>query len=160
MLQRWETTQGTKYREGTKGETTQGTKHREGTKPPCQCHSLRRLPKTTQGTKYRESTEKSCVKSVNDLMHRYSTTSAHETTGPWALDEKRQFCPIRLQRTAAFLFALDGFEQGFEVAFTEGLRAFALNDFEKHGRPGLDRLGEDLQQIAFVVAIDQDAEFA
>ena len=49
-------------------------------------------------------------------------------------------------------------EERFEIAFAETLRAFALDDFEKERRPIFHRLGEDLQQITFVVAIDQNAE--
>jgi hypothetical protein len=36
-----------------------------------------------------------------------------------------------LQITSCSLFALDRFEQRFEIPFAETLRAFALNDLEK-----------------------------
>ena len=64
----------------------------------------------------------------------------------------------KLQIAPRGLFALDRFEERFEIAFAETLRAFALDNLKKEGRPVLDRLCEDLQEITFVVAIDQDAE--
>ena len=54
-------------------------------------------------------------------------------------------------------FSFDRFKQGFEVAFPEGSCALALNDLVKDGRAVLYRLGEDLEQVALVVAVDQDA---
>ena len=57
-----------------------------------------------------------------------------------------------------FLFQLDGLEQRLEVALAEALRAVALDDLDEHGGAVLDGLGEDLQQIAFVVAVDENAE--
>ena len=32
-----------------------------------------------------------------------------------------------------------------------------LDELEEHGRPVADRLGEDLQQVAVLVPVDQDA---
>lgn len=54
------------------------------------------------------------------------------------------------------LIGLDGFEQGLEVACAEALMVSALDDFEEKGRPVLERLGEDLQQVALVVIVDED----
>src|SRR5437016_11811634 len=56
------------------------------------------------------------------------------------------------------LLALDGFEERFEIAFAETLRAFALNDLEKERRAVFHRLGENLEQITLVIAIDQNAQ--
>ena len=56
------------------------------------------------------------------------------------------------------MLALDGFEQRLEVALTERLRALAVNDLIEQRRAVRHRLGEDLQQIALVVAVHQDAE--
>ena len=58
------------------------------------------------------------------------------------------------------LLAFDGFEKRLEVALAEALGALALDDFEEHGRPVHHRLREDLQQVALVVPVDQDAEVA
>ena len=66
----------------------------------------------------------------------------------------------KLQISSRVLLALDGFEQRFEIAFAEALRAFALNDFEKECRAIFHRLGENLEQITFIIAIDEDAELA
>src|SRR5579862_2502962 len=56
-----------------------------------------------------------------------------------------------LEVAAPFLFTLDRFEQGFEVALSEALGAVPLDQLEEDGRPILHRLGEDLQQVAVLV---------
>src|SRR5437660_12731071 len=61
-----------------------------------------------------------------------------------------------LEISSAFLFFLQGFKQRLEISFPETLRAFALNDLEEQSRPILNRLGKNLEQIAFVIAIDQN----
>ena len=58
------------------------------------------------------------------------------------------------------MLALDGFEEGLEVALAKALRALALDDLEEHRRTVDHRLGEELKQVAFFVAVDQDAELA
>ena len=57
------------------------------------------------------------------------------------------------------LLALDGLEQRLEIALAETAAALALDHFEEQRRPVLHRAGEDLQHVAFVVAVHQDAEF-
>ena len=64
----------------------------------------------------------------------------------------------KLQITSRRLFAFDGFEERLEVAFAKTLRAFALNNFEKQRRPVFYWLGKYLQQITFIIAIDEDAQ--
>ena len=49
-------------------------------------------------------------------------------------------------------------EQGLEVADAEAGGAVALDDLVEQRRAVLDGLGEDLQQVALVVAVDEDAE--
>ena len=66
----------------------------------------------------------------------------------------------RLQIPAPRLLAFDRFEERLEVALAETAAAFALDDFIKQGRPVFDRLGENLQHVAFVVAVHQNAEAA
>src|SRR6187200_772042 len=63
-----------------------------------------------------------------------------------------------LEVAAALLLALDGLEQRLEVAVAEAARAVALDDLEEDRRAVADRLGEDLQQVALVVAVDEDPE--
>ena len=63
-----------------------------------------------------------------------------------------------LEVSSPLLLALDRLEERLEVALAEAARTVALDDLEEHRRPVLDRLGEDLQQVALVVAVDQDAE--
>src|SRR6266540_6079472 len=62
-----------------------------------------------------------------------------------------------LQIPSRGLFALDGFEQRLEITFAKTLRTFALNDLKKQRRSILDRFCEDLQQITFIIAIDENA---
>ncbi len=65
----------------------------------------------------------------------------------------------RLKISASPLFFFDRNEQRFEISFAEAFAAFALENFVENGRAVFDRFGEDLQQIAFVVAVNEDAEF-
>src|SRR3546814_6509952 len=62
-----------------------------------------------------------------------------------------------LQHAALDLVALDGLEQGLEVAFAEAFVALALDDLEEDRAERVR--GEDLQQLALVgfrVGVDQD----
>src|SRR6266576_4420935 len=80
---------------------------------------------------------------------------------PAKTDNLRCFASLnmtKLQIAAPVLLFLERLEERFEIAFAETLCAFALNDFKKERRSILNRLGEYLQQISLVVAIDQNAE--
>src|ERR671933_693016 len=66
----------------------------------------------------------------------------------------------RLQVAALGLLALDRLEQRLEVAVAEAARAVALDDLEEDRRAVADRLREDLEEVALVVAVDQDALLA
>src|SRR5207253_5051202 len=63
-----------------------------------------------------------------------------------------------LQIAAESLLALDGLEEGLEVAVAEAAGAVTLDHLEEERRPILRGFREDLQQIAVVVAVGQDAE--
>ena len=63
-----------------------------------------------------------------------------------------------LEVAAEFLFPFDGFEEGFEVAFAEAAASLALDDLVEDGGAVFDGAGEDLEHVAFVVAVDEDAE--
>src|SRR5919106_6360321 len=65
---------------------------------------------------------------------------------------------VPLKVSSLLLFAFDFLEQGLEVTFAEAARAVALDDLEEDRGPVADRLREDLEQVALVVAVDQDAE--
>jgi hypothetical protein len=67
---------------------------------------------------------------------------------------------VILEVSTACLFALDGLKECLEVSFSKRARAFALDDLVKKCGAIFDGFGEDLQEIAFFVAVDQDAEFA
>src|SRR5919107_1818333 len=58
---------------------------------------------------------------------------------------------------APLLLALDRLEECLEVALAETERAVPLDQLEEHGGPVAGGLGEDLQQVAVLVAVDQDA---
>src|SRR6266513_2119807 len=80
---------------------------------------------------------------------------------PAKTDNLRCFASLnmtKLQIASPVLLFLERLEEGFEITLTETLGAFALNDFEEQRRSILNRLGEYLQQISFIVAIDQNAE--
>src|SRR5580692_1982206 len=72
----------------------------------------------------------------------------------------RSTVPRGLQVAATVLLALDRLEQRLEVALAETVRAVSLDQLEEHRGPVLHRLGEDLQQVAVLVPVDQDAQFA
>src|SRR5947207_10344157 len=63
-----------------------------------------------------------------------------------------------LQIASPVLLFFERLKERFEITFAKTLGAFALDDFEKERRSILNRLREYLQQISFVVAIDQNAE--
>src|ERR1051326_451088 len=70
---------------------------------------------------------------------------------------KRAFTEL-LQVPAQGLLALDRLEERLEIAVAEAPRAVAFDHLEEERRPVLRRLREDLQQVAVVVAIGEDAE--
>src|SRR3954471_13538127 len=57
---------------------------------------------------------------------------------------------------AQLLLALDRLEEGLEVALAEAERAVSLDELVEDRGTVADRLGEDLQQVAVLVAVDQD----
>src|SRR5918996_3099235 len=65
---------------------------------------------------------------------------------------------MALEVSSPVLLALDRLEEGLEVALAEAASAVPLDDLEEYGRTVSDRLREDLQQVALVVAVDEDAE--
>ena len=64
-----------------------------------------------------------------------------------------------LQVSSAALFFLYRHKQRLKITFAEALAAFALEDFVEDGWAVFDGFGEDLKQVAFFVAVDEDAEF-
>jgi hypothetical protein len=57
------------------------------------------------------------------------------------------------------LFAFDDLEQRLEVALPEAAAAFALDHLVEERGPVLDRPREDLQHVAFIIAIDENPKF-
>src|SRR5436853_1967329 len=68
--------------------------------------------------------------------------------------------PLLLSIAAPYLLALDGFKECFDVAATKPPRALSLNDLVKEGRPWMHRLAKDLQKIAPLVAVNENAQAA
>src|SRR6478672_417275 len=66
-------------------------------------------------------------------------------------------CAAASEVAAELLLALDGLEQCLEVALAEAEGAVALDELEEHGGPVAEGLGEDLQEVAVLVAVDEDA---
>src|SRR5208337_4111684 len=60
-----------------------------------------------------------------------------------------------LQIPSPRLLHFDRFKQRLEISFAKSAAALALDDFEEHGRSILYRLRENLQQVAFFVAVYQ-----
>lgn len=51
-------------------------------------------------------------------------------------------------------------KKGLEVALAEGLAAAAADDLEEESGAVLQGLGEELQQVALIIGIDEDAQVA
>lgn len=66
----------------------------------------------------------------------------------------------RLQVPSLLLLQFQRLEEGLEVALSEGLRAAAADDLEEERRAILEGLGEELEEVALIVGIDEDAEVA
>src|SRR5258707_749200 len=67
-------------------------------------------------------------------------------------------CEQILEVPPRVLLSLNRLEQCLEISFPETLASLSLDHFEEQRRPIFDRLGEYLQEVAFVVAVDEDAE--
>src|ERR671938_1657878 len=66
--------------------------------------------------------------------------------------------PRALEVAPQGLLALDRLEQRLEVPVAEAARAVALDHLEEERRPVLRRLREDLEEVAVVVAVGEDAQ--
>lgn len=56
------------------------------------------------------------------------------------------------------LFPLNGLEQALEVASAEALKLVALDDLDEDGGAVHEGLGEELEQVALLVVVDEDVE--
>src|SRR5262249_45668822 len=88
--------------------------------------------------------------------HRRPAESVRERPGAGAAVGCR--AGQRSEIAPASLLDLDRLEQRLEVADAEAARAVALDDLEEERRPVLDRPGEDLEEVALLVAVGLDAE--
>lgn len=68
---------------------------------------------------------------------------------------------IYLSKIAAeLLLGLNGFEQSLEVAGSETLMVSSLDNLQEESWAVLCVLGEDLQEVAFLVVVDQNLQFS
>src|SRR5262249_41672476 len=74
------------------------------------------------------------------------------------LRELRVLCGTYLQVAAEGLLALNGLEERLEVAGAEAASALALDHLEEDRWAVLHVLGKDLEQVAIVVTVHEDAE--
>src|SRR5579875_2754809 len=83
-----------------------------------------------------------------------------ESCGPFPLTAAALCFSARfaLQVASLRLLALDGFKQCLEVALAEAAAALALDDLVEERGAVFDGAGKDLEHVAFVIAVDQDAE--
>ena len=58
--------------------------------------------------------------------------------------------------TTSGLLHLNGLEQTLEVACTKALMVVALDHLEEQGWSIFDRLSENLQEVTFVVVVNED----
>src|SRR6202165_179106 len=63
-----------------------------------------------------------------------------------------------LQIPSSRLLHFDRFKLRFEIPLAKSAAALALDDFEEHGRPIFHRLRENLQEVAFLVAVHKYTE--
>src|SRR5438309_11181363 len=78
--------------------------------------------------------------------------------GPEVIRDPTDLARLRSECTAPALLQLDRFEEGLEVPLAEAPGPVALDDLEEEGRAVLDRLREDLQEVALLITIDEDAQ--
>src|ERR1044071_6132657 len=93
---------------------------------------------------------------------RLSAASSGRPAACRGLPRWRSRCRSRtgtsLKVAAPGLLVLDRLEERLEISLAEAARAFALDDLEKERRAVLERLGEELQEVAFIVLVDEDIE--
>ena len=63
-----------------------------------------------------------------------------------------------LEISAGSLICFDCLEERLEIACAKALVVVSLDDFNKQSRAILEWLGEDLQQIAVVVVVNQNLQ--
>ena len=77
-------------------------------------------------------------------------------TGPSRISYR--VSPIGLQIAPSCLLPLDRLKQRPEIPFAEGIGAGPLDDLIEQRRPVLDGFGKELQQVTFLILIDEDAQ--
>src|SRR5260370_42106286 len=89
-----------------------------------------------------------------------TTSSPASSSSRSRLSRESLFRWTCLQIPSSRLLHFNRFKQRFEIPFSKSAAALALDHFEEHGRPILHRLRENLQQVAFLVAVHKYTERA
>src|SRR5437870_4276456 len=76
--------------------------------------------------------------------------AAAQVRAPW---QSGAPASVQLEVASPRLFQLQRFKERLEVALPEGLASPPADDLKEQGRAVLQRLGEQLQQIAVVVRV-------
>src|SRR5690349_19318170 len=97
------------------------------------------------------ATSMSC--SAERLIDRVQPASGSSSSSTVALRDMAH-SPSGLEVPAPGLIALDSFKEGPDIACPEAARVLALNDFRKDGRSSHYGLGEDLHEVAPLVAVN------
>src|SRR5512144_696986 len=84
------------------------------------------------------------------------STSAPRARAPVPSGEKETRRMESLEVAPERLLPLDRLEQRLEVPLAEAAAPLPLDHLVEHGGPVLDRLGEELEQVALLVAVDED----
>lgn len=72
---------------------------------------------------------------------------------------KHHIVQAALQIPTLSLVQLDSFKQGLEISSTETLVIVSLDDLKEKCWSVLHDFGEDLQQVAVVIIVNQDVKF-
>lgn len=110
-----------------------------------------------------------CLVQKNDRMRNSCITTAHDRSKLHNVEQrrsilpkKRQKCRCRLpfpfsnQITPEFLLPLNSLEQALEVPRTEAIEVISLDNLNKDCGAIHQVLGEQLQQVAALVEIDEN----
>ena len=76
----------------------------------------------------------------------------------WKKVDRSDERSCNLEVSTSGLLTFNGLEERLEVASTESVVVVALDDFQEDSGAVLAGLGEDLEEVALVVVIDEDVE--
>src|SRR5437773_3819700 len=86
------------------------------------------------------------------------SSSAPNAREPAPFGEKETRRIGELEVASESLFPLDRLEEGLEVPLSEAAASLSLDDLVEDGRTVLDRFGEQLEEVALLVPVDEDSQ--